>query len=81
MKKAHLLVFKHWIEGQRPAEYSGDQDWYMPPSCSPSATSRVTVSPGEELLHTTGGLDFVATAQRTPLDCLILEARGVCTVF
>ena len=37
MKEAHLLVFKHWTKGQRLAVYSGDQDWYMPPSCSPSA--------------------------------------------
>lgn len=41
----------------------------------------MTVSPGEELLHTTGALASVATAQGTLLDCLILEAKGVCPVF
>lgn len=49
----------------------------VPSLCSPLAVLQsVPVSPGEELVHMSGALVFVAATQGTPLGYLALEARG-----
>lgn len=44
----------------------------------PLLSSRVPVSPGRELSHTSGALIFAAASQGMFLNCLFLETKEVC---
>lgn len=88
VKGTHLLILRHHLVGQASnlthksrslLKHSLRMETGSYHLCAhPLLSSRVPVSPGRELSHTSGALIFVAASQGMFLNCLVLETREAC---